>query len=339
MTLYKWSKTAANNATVDSSINWQEGQAPSSVNDSARAMMASVAKHRDDIAGAIVTGGTATAYTVASHEAFDTLAHFNGQIIAFTPHATNGATVTLNVDSLGAKPLRSAPSTELLAGTLIQGTPYLALYNHSDGVFYLHGFYGSTPYNVPLGGGMLYFGSAAPNSSFAFPYGQQLSSITYASLYAVLGTTFGSGGGTFALPDLRGRVPAGKDDMGGSAALRLTSSYFGSNAASLGAVGGSESNVLSLAQLPVGITSTGSNNISVGDGGRNIPTANNSILSVPVPSSGSLQAPYESGSATWHGVPALTGSNSIGVTSNNTSGSAHNNVQPTIICNYIIRII
>ena len=67
MTLYKWSQTAASNATADPSINWQEGQAPSSVNDSARAMMASVAKHRDDIAGAIVTGGTATAYTVSSY--------------------------------------------------------------------------------------------------------------------------------------------------------------------------------------------------------------------------------------------------------------------------------
>ena len=52
MSLYKWSQTAENNATADSSINWQEGQAPSSVNDSGRAMMASIAKHRDDIAGA-----------------------------------------------------------------------------------------------------------------------------------------------------------------------------------------------------------------------------------------------------------------------------------------------
>ena len=34
MTLYKWSQTAAGNATADLSINWQEGQAPSSVNDS-----------------------------------------------------------------------------------------------------------------------------------------------------------------------------------------------------------------------------------------------------------------------------------------------------------------
>src|SRR5271156_2080280 len=103
MTLYKWSQTASSDATADSTINWAEGQAPSSVNDSARAMMAATAKYRDDIAGAIVTAGSSTAYTVSSYQVFDTLAHLNGQMIAFTPHTTNGATVTLNVDSLGAK--------------------------------------------------------------------------------------------------------------------------------------------------------------------------------------------------------------------------------------------
>src|SRR5216683_7221883 len=147
MTLYKWSQTAAADATADSTINWQEGQAPSSVNDSARAMMAATAKYRDDIAGAIVTGGTSTAYTVSSYEVFDTLTHLNGQMIAFTPHSTNGATVTLNVDGLGAKPLRSAPNAELLAGVLILGTPYIAIYSNADGAFYLRGFYGN-PYNI-----------------------------------------------------------------------------------------------------------------------------------------------------------------------------------------------
>ncbi|WP_080426446.1 tail fiber domain-containing protein [Burkholderia ubonensis] len=43
MALWQWSITAANNATADPSINWQEGQAPSTVNDSARAMMAAIA--------------------------------------------------------------------------------------------------------------------------------------------------------------------------------------------------------------------------------------------------------------------------------------------------------
>ena len=72
MTLYKWSQTAAWDATADSSINWAEGQAPSSVSDFCRAMMAATAKYRDDIAGAIVTSGTSAAYAVSSYQGFDT---------------------------------------------------------------------------------------------------------------------------------------------------------------------------------------------------------------------------------------------------------------------------
>jgi hypothetical protein len=86
-------------------------------------------------------------------------------MIAFTPHATNAATVTLNVDSLGPKPLRTSPNTELQAGVLIQGTPYVATYNNSDAAFYLQSFYGN-PYNVPLGGMLPYVASTVPNSSF-----------------------------------------------------------------------------------------------------------------------------------------------------------------------------
>jgi hypothetical protein len=67
---YNWSRTAASNATADSTVNWAEGMAPSAVNDSARAMMASTAAYRDDVAGAITTGGTSTAYTVTSYQIF-----------------------------------------------------------------------------------------------------------------------------------------------------------------------------------------------------------------------------------------------------------------------------
>lgn len=43
MALWNWSTIAANNANADPTINWAEGQPPSSVNDSARAMMAAIA--------------------------------------------------------------------------------------------------------------------------------------------------------------------------------------------------------------------------------------------------------------------------------------------------------
>jgi microcystin-dependent protein len=316
MTLYKWSQTAASDATADSTINWAEGQAPSSINDSARAMMAATAKYRDDIAGAILTGGTSTAYTISSFEIFDTLAHLNGQMIAFTPHTTNGATVTLNVDSLGAKPLRTSPGAELLAGTIIQGTPYVAVYNNSDGAFYLQGFYGN-PYNVPLGAGMDYWLSTAPNSSFVFPIGQAISRATYATLFAAMGTTYGNGDGstTFNLPDKTGRVSAMKE----AAATRLTSTYFGGNSTQIGAVGGAEKETLITANLP---PYTPAGTIAINSGGA----AKNDI---------SAQA--GSGSAGGSDLANITAA-FTGTPQGGTSTPVVT-VQPTIVCNYIIRII
>src|SRR6185369_3563254 len=55
---------------------------------------------------------------------------------------------------------------------------------------------------------------------------------------------------TIALPDFRGRALAGLDDMGSTAAGRLTSTYFGTSAIVLGASGGAESQTLTTAQLP-----------------------------------------------------------------------------------------
>jgi len=326
MTLYKWSQTAANNATADSLVNWQEGQAPSSVNDSARAMMAAVAKYRDDVSGAIVTGGTSTAYAVSSFEAFDTFAHLGGQTIAFTPHVTNGATVTLTVDGLGAKPLRSSPGVELPGGSLILGTPYVALYNNSDAVWYLHGGIGAAnAYSIPLGAGMDYWGATTPSSIFAFPIGQAISRTTYAPLFSLFGTTYGVGDGstTFNLPDKVGRISAMRD--GGS--TRLSSSYFGGNPANLGAVGGAESTTLTVAQIP---SHTHANTLS--DPGHTHSYTQNA----PFGASGA-GAGINGGSA-----GGTTGSSTTGITINNAaagSGGAHNNVQPTIVCNYIIRVL
>ena len=113
-------------------------------------MMAAASKYRDDAAGAIATAGSASAYTLSSFQVFDTLAHMDGAMIAFTAHAGNAGACTLNVDGLGAKPLRSAPATELLAGMLVAGTPYAATYYNVSGEWILRGLTGAP--GIPLGG-------------------------------------------------------------------------------------------------------------------------------------------------------------------------------------------
>lgn len=203
MAVYNWSQTSATNATADPTVNYAEGQAPSSLNDSARAAMAAVAKYRDDIAGSILTTGTSTAYAVTSNSAFDTLAHLGGQAIAFAMHATNGATVTLNVDSLGAKPLRSATGVELPAGALIIGAVYAAVYNNSDGVFYLMGFYGAAFKNTTITGTLSATGAVTFSSTLAvasdFAVNSTMFTVAGASGNTVVAGTFGAtGAGTFS---------------------------------------------------------------------------------------------------------------------------------------------
>ena len=328
MTFFKWSQTASADATADSTINWSEGQAPSSVNDSGRAMMAAAAKFRDDISGQIVTTGTSTGYVVASFQAFDTLADMGGKEVWFTPHTTNGATVTLNVDSLGAKPLRFAPGVELVAGVMVQGTPIGAVYNNGDAAWYLKGNFGN-PFNIPLAGGMDFWGSTLPNSCFAFPIGQAISRTTYASLFAIMSTTYGTGDGstTFNLPDKTGRISA----MQEASATRLTSTYFGGNSTVLGAVGGLESHTSTLAETPTGITSGGSISVTA-PSGQDFVTADG-LSSASITGGGGTNIPTNPHAA------SSTASGTAALTSNNTLGNPHANVQPTIICNYIIRIL
>lgn len=75
-----------------------------------------------------------------------------------------------------------------------------------------------------------------------WPNGQNLSRTTYAALFAAIGTTYGAGDGstTFGVPDVRGRALFGRDDMGGAAALRVTTGVSGIAGTTLGAAGGSQ---------------------------------------------------------------------------------------------------
>jgi microcystin-dependent protein len=300
-------------------------------------MMARTAEYRDDIAGAITTGGSSTAYTVTSYQVFDTLAHMSGQMIAFVPHATNtnavGVDMTLNVDGLGAKSIRMQPSIPIPSGTLVLGTPYVVVYNNSDAVFYLRNM--TNPYNIPLGGSMTYWGATAPNSCFALPFGQAVSRTTYASLFTLVSTTFGTGDGstTFNLPDLRGRVVACVDNMGGVTANRLTSGSLAALRHSIGGAGGADTVTLDRTMIPTGITSTGSNSISVSTSSALL--AKGAFLVSDVGTGGSASR-FGAGAV---GDVTATGTNTINVTSNNTSGAAHDNLQPMILANCIMRVI
>lgn len=327
-----WSKTAANNSTADSAAPWPEGMLPGQVNDSSRGGMASVAKWRDDISGVIVTSGTASAYTVASNQNFSALTELDGMVVAFTPHATNDAAPTLSVDGLAAKPLRAAHGADLQSNVLLAGTPYVALYSNGNNEFVLQGMT-ANPYGIPLAGGLDYWADVSPGSAYAFPTGQAISRTAYAALFALIGTKYGSGDGTttFNLPDKTERVSV----MKAAAASRLTPTYFGGDSTQLGAVGGEQSATLVTANLPPytpsGSITNGALNLTTSTGGY--PYVNNGSPA------GSAQAgPYTFSQNNGYLVITQDPSTFTGAPQGGTS-TPFSKVQPTIVCNYIMRII
>lgn len=86
-------------------------------------------------------------------------------------------------------------------------------------------------------------------------YGQAISRATYSRLHTLANQAsypHGSGDGstTFNVGDKRGRAVAGKDDMGGTAAGRITAALSGTAGTVLGAAVGTQGVTLSTAQMP-----------------------------------------------------------------------------------------
>lgn len=211
--VWQWSTTAGTNATADPSINWSEGMSPSSVNDSARAMMARLADYRNDLGGLTSTGGSATAYTLTSNQGgFTPTADRDKFTVGFTMHATNTGTATLNVDGGGAKPLRNVSGSGMNAGVLVQGSVYLATYKNSTDEWLVHNIRGVAA-EVPIGAIIDYTVGTSPSANYIIPSGQCISRTTYATYFALVGTAYGACDGvtTFAVIDLRGRVTASHD--------------------------------------------------------------------------------------------------------------------------------
>lgn len=139
MTLQTWSKTAASNNTADTTINWREGQAPSTVNNSARAMMAAIAKWRDDTSGSLLTTGSSTAYAVTTNEGYTTL--IDGLRLMVQVHTANGAAATFAPDGLTAKPLRTHTATALPSASFNSGGLYELCYSLDDDCWYVEGYF------------------------------------------------------------------------------------------------------------------------------------------------------------------------------------------------------
>jgi microcystin-dependent protein len=165
------------------------------------------------------------------------------------------------------------------------------------------------PSELPAGMLAPYAGATAP-SGWLLCDGTAKSRTTYADLFTAIGTTYGTGDGstTFNLPDLRGRVPVGADGDAG----RLSAND------ALGQYGGEEKHTLLEGELAA-------HKHAMSDG----------------------QPPIVYNNASGYGAAAGAGTN-VGTIFNDQlptqyktgsigSNTAHNNMQPYLCLNYIIK--
>lgn len=206
------------------------------------------------------------------------------------------------------------------------------------------------------------------DSGWVMEYGQELDRTVFAALFAEIGTQHGAGNGTttFNAPNSRGRVAVAADNMGGTDAGVLTS------ANALGTKGGEESHLITLAEVAQH-SHTGPSHFH--DMGHDHPAANTSTesnyhthqiadtngfrigyynsmgsgpLSTYVPVSGlppsgiwiERTGNQEQLHTHQFDVPAFsgnTGAAGTGNTGNAGSNTPHNNMQPFITVNRMIR--
>jgi len=213
------------------------------------------------------------------------------------------------IDEVTAMYLQGAVSTRPAAGT--PGRFFFA--TDERRVYYDDGSIWNSPYNPP--GVLTPFAAAAAPAGWLLCDGAAYPRAEYSALFEAIGTTWGAGDGssTFNVPDLRGRTPVG------------AGTGVGLTARALGGKGGEENHALVTAELAAhahGINDPGHT--------HNTQASSNTVSGAgpPIASSGVNDRTMTNGAL----------ASGTGITLQSTgSGTAHNNMSPFAVVNYLIK--
>lgn len=111
------------------------------------------------------TAGTGTAYTLTSGESLTDANVYDGVTVVVRPHAASGATPTLAVDTMTARPIRRQDGLQIGTNELVADSTYTMTYRASDTSWYIQG--AALPSISGVGGQFLRVNVAATAFEFA----------------------------------------------------------------------------------------------------------------------------------------------------------------------------
>lgn len=228
---------------------------------------------------------------------------------------TGDVTVASGVATIATSAVTSA---KILDNTIVLGDLATALQN----------------FLVPTGTVSAYAGSSAPTGYLLCDGTAGYSTTTYAALFAVIGYTYGGSGGSFTVPNLKGRTV-----IGVGVGTEITGV--------LGTVQGVKEVTLTAAQSgvpahthPINAWATtdgaGSHGHTVraSNGDGTIVDGNDGLIRSTGIQDGGFGGPINGAGGHDHTIPATTAQNNTAAA----ASSAHTNIQPSMPLNYIIKV-
>lgn len=247
---------------------------------------------------------------------------------------TNGTTILADAGATFKTNTTDGIKNPVAGEVDIQAGGVAALKVKSDGTATASGTVSAPAFTgggaVPIGGTIIWWSDTLPTGYGTWAWcngGTYLRSNT--ALFAILGTAYGTGDGatTAGLPDLRECVPVGKGTMGGATSPARITNFVTST---LGAIWGECLHLLGIGEIPAhthaaAVTDLGHKHNLRNNGGG-------SALGV-----GAFTPNGEAPGS----IVATSDTQTTGITVSNANtggGNSHNNVQPSTVCNWIIRI-
>ena len=258
-----------------------------------------------------------------------------------TATETNIATINTTLISLGNSITGLASSKANIASPTFTGVPKAPTpiaggdSNQIATVGYVNNvaseIIAGIPSSVPIGSVLPYSGASISDTNYVIANGQAISRTTYADYFALVSTTYGAGNGTttFNVPNLQQRVPVG-----------VGTGY------SIGATGGAATHTLTNQQIPSHTHTANPHTHSIFDDGH-IHSMNpyrvwDSYISKVGQRNGDELTRHPGGTNAFPHVDYSNAEvviNASTITLNNTGGGEpHNNMQPYIVLNYIVKV-